>query len=259
MARVGASTIFGRFSFFALMIAQCFLLASYPATYQDKPAWYAVSILFIPAVGFWFWISAHQTSYLYHVFFFWTVYIWLGLVPIIGIVFISTHDKIENKGFWNPSTLKMTLCITPLLLLMMFHTKTSPDDFPHRVSWYSVKSTINLYDGIDLIGVILDGNESNSGIPWDFKNTLVAFACLSFLCWPLVLGVDFYTLDDDRNNPRWIIYYAFQLGFELIFLGLRLGLCLSYDKTASIFINKNMVMIIVHTREILNLFCDLRR
>lgn len=43
----------GRFLFFALIITQCFLLASYPATYKDNSAWYAVAITYVFSVIPW--------------------------------------------------------------------------------------------------------------------------------------------------------------------------------------------------------------
>ena len=257
MARVETSIILGRFSFLSLMILQCVFLASYPSKYEEKSGWYAVIILFIPAVLLWWWIS-YRTD-VYYVFIFWTVYIWLGLVPLIGIVFDRISDKIQSKGFWNPSTLKITLCITPFLLLLIFHTSIASTEFNFRqVTECSLKATINLCDGIELLGVILDENECSHGIPKPYKNAVIAFGCIGYLWFSIVMAVDFYcsgTSDEDHGNELWLVYYVIQWVFETIFLGLRLGLSTRYGITVSIFIGKNMLMIVVHIRQTCSFFC----
>ena len=253
MARVKITIILSRFLFFALMMLQCFFLASYPAEYEDTPGWYAVTILFIPAAGFW-WLINSSRNKISHVFIFWAVYTWLGLVPMIGIVFgLYGDEKFQSEGFWNPSTLKMTLCITPPLLLLIFHTTIASTEFNFRqVTECSVKATINLYDGIDLLGVLLDENVSTFGISKPFKNPLIAFACISYLLLPVVMAIDYYSFGESRENILWLLYYAIQVVFEMIFLGLRLGLNLRYGLTASIFISKNIIMVIVYTRQMFN-------
>lgn len=127
MATVKTSIIFGRFVFFALMATQCFFLASYPACYEDEGAWYAVSLLFFPAAMMWWCLNSIDAT-LDEVYIFWMLYIWLGVVPMISIVFSKTGDKVENKGFWNANTLKMTLCITPLLRFLIRHTGIAARD-----------------------------------------------------------------------------------------------------------------------------------
>ena len=245
--------IFGRFLFFALMIMQCVLLASYPATYNDTRDWYAVTILFLPAaLGFWWWMNSNQRD-LGYAWLFGTMYVWLGLVPLMGIVFGRTDDKIESKGFLNPSTLRMTLCITPLLLMIV--VVASSDEYDENVTECLLKAVINLYDGIELLGVILDENECSHGISRHFKNTLIAFACISYLWLPVVVAVDWPVEDRTDEPSQWVIYYLIQAVFEAIFLGLRLGLSLGYRISASIFINKNIFLFIVHIRQIFNLCC----
>lgn len=254
---VKTSIILGRFLVLALITLQCFLLASYPAEYDDKSGWYAIIILFIPAVMLWWWISHRPESI--NVFIFLGLYMWLGLVPSIGIVFGRVGDKITSyKGSWNPSTLKVTLCITPLLLLFIFRTKIATNEFTHfeQVMQYSLKAAINLCDGIELVCVILDENEYSHGIPKPYKNTLIAFACLSYLWLPFAMFLEYRATvgDDDEDVGRFALVYCYvtQAVLETIFLGLRMGLSLRYGVTTSIFIMKNVLMITVLARQTFN-------
>lgn len=57
------------------------------------------------------------------VFHFWRAYSWFGLMPLIAVVFGRIDGEFLSEGFWNQTTLKMTLSMTPLLLLPTFHTE----------------------------------------------------------------------------------------------------------------------------------------
>ena len=253
MARVKGSIIVGRFVFFALMVTQCFFLASYPAYYEDEGAWYAVSLLFFPAVTIW-WCLISIDATLNEVYIFWMLYIWLGIVPMIGIVFGRTGNKIENKSFWNANTLKMTLWITPLLHFLIRHTEIAASDrdvYVTQLSEWSVKAMMNLFDGIELVAVILDENECSHGISRHFMNTLIAFTCISFLWWPIDMLI---CEEADDDHAVHVVRDLVQVSFDTVFFGLRLGLCLGYGKNTSFFINKNIVIIIMYSRRTFNFF-----
>ena len=258
MASDKASIIVGRFAFLALIVLQCILLASYPAYYEDEGAWYAVTLLFAPAAIMWFWIISVDAEF-EHVFIFWIVYIGLGVVPLIGIVFGRIGDKIESKGFWNASTLKMTLCITPLLHFLIFRTEIATRDrdvHDTQSGELYVKDMLNLFDGIELAAVILDENECSHGIPGDFKNTLLSFTCIGFLWRSVAIMIDNdVSCGDDSSTVVYKICFPIQVLFDTIFLGLRLGLCLGYGKNVSIFINKNIAIITVFSWRIVNFCC----
>jgi len=257
MSRVKVSIAFGRFVFFALMTIQCFFLASFLAHYEDEGDWYAISLLFVPAAVILWWI---QNSTAGHgvIVIFWLLYSWLGAVPLIGIVFGRVGDKVKSEGFWNACTLKLTLCITPSLLFLLFHTRIAIKRRAVQVSEWSFKAMINLFDGIELIAVILDENECSHGISRHFKNTLIAFTCMIFLWSPfdtsMTLNPEAAT---DRNYEVTLAYsYFIQVLFDTIFLGLRMGLFLGYRRNVSIFIIKNIIFIIVHWKRIFNFLCS---
>ena len=256
MPRATASIAFGSFVFFALMSMQCFSLTSFLAHYEDEDIWYALSLLFVPAALMWWWINSISAKRL-EVVIFWLVYSWLGAVPLIGIVFGRLDDKIESDGFWNASTLKLTLCVTPLFLFLLCYTRIAMKRHHVHFDEWSAKALINLFDGIDLIAVILDENECSHGISRHFTNVLIAFTCISLLWSPvdvyMALQAEAATENDDE--VFFVLFcYIIQVFFDMIFLGLRLGLCLGYGRNASIFINKNIISITVHWRRICNVF-----
>lgn len=256
MATVKASIILGRSLVFVLLIIQSLFLASYPARYESKLGWYAVGILFVPAAGIWWRISTDAGQD--HVAFFWMMYVWAGFVPVTAIVFGRiVEEKVTRKDLLDPGTLKMALSITPLLFLFMIHTGIASSEFHlKKVNEWSAKATINLFDGIDLLGILLDQNS----IPRDTMNALIAFACISFFWWPLVLVLDRRACDSNYNYQNFnenkrclhLTSYGMQVILDAIFLGLRSGLSVDYNVNMSLFINKNILMIIVNSWRIFN-------
>lgn len=255
--------ILKRFLFFALMIMQTFFFAAFPVTYQDNSVWYATVILFLPSfLGLFWWINAEENlsgEDVYLMLIFWALYIWIGIVPMTAVVFGLIGDRIEFKGFWNPNTLRITLCITPFLWLLVCQTAKTPlslrFDSPLGITRYTVMGMVHLYDAIELLGDVVSESEYGTyRISADLKYSLIAFACIKNLWLPFVMKIELHGERERRDRFCWLAYYIVELVFETVFLGLRLGLCLGYEITASIFINKNIAMIIVHMHEIYNLY-----
>lgn len=60
----------GRVTFFALLVTQGILLASYPAKYKEDSGWYAAAALYVPSIVLWLyllWVNA-QTLALYFLY-----------------------------------------------------------------------------------------------------------------------------------------------------------------------------------------------
>ena len=255
MATIKACIVVGRFLVFVSLIIQSLFLASYPARNEDKLGWYALGILFVPAAGFWWWIDTNSNAGQGHVGYFWMIYMWVGFVPVTAIVFGCSLENVTSKGLLDPGTLKMALSITPLLFLFMIHTGIASSGFHlKKVNEWSAKATINLFDGIDLLGVLVDQNS----IPRDVMNTLIAFACISFLWWPIALVLDRKACDsnyDFQNENKRCLHltsYVVQVILDATFLGLRSGLSVDYNVNLSLFINKNIFMIAVNSWRVFN-------
>jgi len=69
----------GRFVFFALIVTQCFLLASYPAKYKGNCDWYGVASSFAPSVIAWVALVLFKAAKLRRLFCVWGFYV-LGLI-----------------------------------------------------------------------------------------------------------------------------------------------------------------------------------
>ena len=87
-------------------------------------------------------------------------------------------------------SLKMVLCITPLLLLLLFHTADDSDQTDeHRalVSKLSYQMALDLFHAVEMIDIVLEENEHDFGIPNEFGAFMIVLACfcLALSTWQL--------------------------------------------------------------------------
>lgn len=237
----------GRFLFFVLIIIQGLALAAYLAAYENHSAWNSFALLFLPASLFWWYISVNNAGKPKFLFFTWLSYVWLGLVPMIGVVFGIAVDKLyQPKGFLNPSTLQMSLCITPLLLLLLFHTGMESTIHRKTIVNLSIKAAIDLVDAIELLSIVIDEIDTSHDVPKSVEKLLISFACISILCQS-VLGIpyDEKRLEEGGDETEVSLANSLtQVLLNTVFLGLRLGLIFNFNRVASLFIAKNIVMIV---------------
>lgn len=157
--------IFGRLIFVMLMIAQCLLLASFPAKYQNNSAWYASLLLIAPVVGIsWWWTSSssNERTIAKLVWSVWFAYVWVALVPMIGIVFGVTEDKLDRDQQFGPNDLKVSLCITPLLLMLLLNTGANSNS-RQVIAALSVYMAIDVFDGNELLEIVIDESINRIG------------------------------------------------------------------------------------------------
>ena len=119
-------------------------------------------------------------------------------MPITGINFGLVKDKLDNKAFVGPNILKMSLSISPLLLLLLLKTTTDSSEYGELVSKVSFQIALDLFDGIEMLEVVLEENELGHGVPKNFEKAIIAFACISFL-------LPFFPLMEIKfeENGRW--------------------------------------------------------
>ena len=247
----------GRLLFFSLMVIQSFFLAAYPAKYEDRVSWYSITVLYLPAILVWFWVLCKEEN-LNWLFTVWALYVWLALVPIIIIIFVRVEKQLDGDRFFGPNVLKMTLCFSPVLLLLLLNTAMDLTEYRDVIAKLSLSLTLDLFDGIEMLEVVLEENEYNHAVPKAFKIAIIVFACLSFVLSPLqLLEIKF------KENGEWKIrsrtatlrIVAQMLFVNFVFLLLRLILSSGYGKDASIFIAKNFITIVNCLLEI----CALRK
>ena len=161
--------------------------------------------------------------------------------PSTDLTFSTALNKTE---FFGPNVLKMTLCLTPLLLLLLLSTGMDSIRYRELMWMLSLRIALDLFDGVEMLEVILEENELSHDVPRSYEEAIIAFVCLTFLLSPLQLME--IKLNVRRGN--WKLQKcttALRTTFQIlcvngVLLGLRLGLFFGYGKDASIFIAKKL-------------------
>jgi len=241
-----------RVIFFALIIIQCFFLAGYPATYKNNSHWYALATSFGPAVIAWLRLIAFEAK-LRWLFYVWGLYI-CALILNIAIVFAVVGDSLDKNNFLGPNALKMVLCITPLLLLLLLHTaddSNQTDEHRELVSKLSYQMAIDLLDAVDMIDIVLEENEHNFGTPNGFGTFMIVLACFSLLLstWQLAENKLAEGKTKIRFRTAFFRNIVAILLVNLPFLIIRAVVFFKYGKDESIFIVKNVIAIILSVLE----------
>ena len=114
----------------------------------------------------------------------WPAYVWIALIPLIGIIF-GGNDPIENKldsqVFLGPNVLKMTyVYLRPLLLLLLLSIGTDSMSYRDLIWLLSLRIALNLFDTVEMLEVVLEENIVPHNIPRSFENAIITFACISF-------------------------------------------------------------------------------
>ena len=88
-----------RVLFLVLTLTQCFLLASYPARYSNDPVWYATAFFYTPSIILWLILVFGKAANVRLSFCVWALYVVVGLIPNIGIVFgVAGNGLIFNNS-----------------------------------------------------------------------------------------------------------------------------------------------------------------
>ena len=154
-----------RAAFFNVMIFRSISFASYPARYESRNGWYALLLLYIPSLTLWFIVLCNDNLITW-VSSVWALYVWLSFEPIIG----GSEPWQKRKGFvllFGPDLLRMTLCLTPLFLLLLLNTFERKSEDRELLLKLAFQITLDLFDEIEMLQVILEGNEL--GIQWTWK------------------------------------------------------------------------------------------
>ena len=145
----------GRILFLVLMVTQCLFLASYPVIYKNNLTWYLTSLSYAPAAFTWLFLVLSKKAKLRWLFLTWGLYL-IGLVGSIAIVFTSVGDILDKERFPGPNGLKMTLCITPLLVLLLLNTAEDAERHEKLLPLLCFQMAVDLVDTIEIIDIVLD-------------------------------------------------------------------------------------------------------
>ena len=249
----------GRLVFFVLVGLQSYSLASYPAKYKHHDGCYGLCALFAPALALRFYIMCKEKK-LQWLFAVWLLYV-VAFVIFIGIIFGGSEpieEKLDKEKSFGPNVLKMTLCLSPFILLLLLSTGTDSIVYRKLIWMLSLRIALDLFDGVEMLDVIIEESQDNNEISDSFEKAILAFVCISFLLSPLqLIEVKFDGFDEWKYRKCTMISRTTiqVLAVNCVFLGLRLALFLKFCKDASIFIAKNVIIIFLGLFEI----CSVRK
>ncbi|XP_068757301.1 uncharacterized protein [Montipora capricornis] len=246
----------GRFIFFALLMIQCGFLTAYPAWYKEDARWIPVFLLYAPALFYWIHCLLTQAE-LVRMFFTWLLYVVIALIPMIATIFavVVVGDDLDTKNLLGPNVLKVMLCLTPLLFLLLVNTASDlgeHKEYSALVIRLSLQITIDLFDTVEMLDIALDEREDNpSTISKGFAIAMVAVACFSFLLSLFQLAEN--KLEEGKHTRRdrtAIIRNVMQIVFvNSPFFFIRLVVLIEYKKDESIFMAKNGIAIFLSCLE----------
>ena len=150
----------GRLLSFVLVGLQASSLASYPAEYKHKDSFYGLVVLYIPTVGLWLYIMCDDKKLRVIIFAVWTCYI-VGFVIFVVIIFRGDEpieDNLDKVKFFGPNILKTTLCLAPLIILLLLSTGTNSIVYRDLICQLSLRMALNLSDGVEMLDVIIEEN-----------------------------------------------------------------------------------------------------
>ena len=170
----------GRVLFLVLIFIQSFLLAAYPAEYKDDLRWYAMSASQGLSVIAWLRLVVTSKLKLHWLCYIWALYIVVLIISIV-IVFVLVGNTLDKERFFGPNVLKTTLCITPLLLLLLLNTAKDAKEYKEVISKLCFYMVVDLFDSVEMLDIAIDEKEHNYGIPKAFGEVMMTFACFSLL------------------------------------------------------------------------------
>ena len=164
------------------MAIQCGFLVSFPAKYKDEQLWYLASSFYLPSCGFWIYIITCGKENLFR-FIVWTLYMWAGLLSNVIKIFGFVLDDIEKESSLTPQALKIVLCTTPHLLLLLVNTaKDSFDSDGNKelVAKLSVQIAIDLFDAVEMLDIFWTTKNTNSTFPKKHLDAMISVVWISF-------------------------------------------------------------------------------
>ena len=180
---------------------------------------------------------------------FWFMYILLYTVSVT-IIFGDVADKLKHSHTYGPNLLKTVLCIAPALLVLVLQLAIC-SSYRKGVLALSVFAALNLFDGIEMLEIVLMQNEREDfNLNGLVERMIIVCACFSFLVTSLGLArneFDDRTKDVKERDGRIAVCLGLLeiLFTNVPFLVLRVYVWADCGYEASIFIVKNVISLVV--------------
>ncbi|CAB4001182.1 Hypothetical predicted protein [Paramuricea clavata] len=257
--------IVSRFFFFAFLVAQHVLLSKFVADHEDNLGFYGLVAMLLIPVGFWIvTLCSDELPLKQYLSTVWFLYSCV-LVIMIGVIFgraVIEDNKLREQeiatclctrnvnattdhSFFDSKFLKITLCFTPGLMLLLL---TSVTDKTETLRQLYLMIVMDLFDGIEMIEVLHE--DICDKIPMGWEIAVLVAALLFFLLSFLEVHQVKFDEDEDDAEPtlrkkKAACTLVFQIILNVAFLVIRLVLWFHYDFDSAIFLAKNVISLVM--------------
>lgn len=192
----------------------------------------------------------------------WIVYA-VHLVPQVATLFKRKATVFHDESLvFGPNTLKMNLCITPMLFLFLIYAHHDANSHSRR-KYYLEKMTaavtLDLFDSVEMLEYLFDDGK----IQVEMQDAILAFSCMNIFLPTFALFELKYNKfhDSGEVSPvsfKFIYICSFMFFVNVPFLVLRLILWHGYHLDISVLLAKNALAIIMGIIEIFEFFGEQR-
>ena len=249
---------------FALYFVQGCILTILVSKHHDSGAFAACIVLYllvlVPLVVFfrrnrelWY---ADDDEEIWCVWAIWGTYI-VAYVVTVAMIFCKVAEKLTKDDDLGINALKAMLCITPVLLILLLQLAICPS-YRKPVLSLSIFAALNIFDGIEMLEIVLMQNEGHFDLNTPTEKSIIAFACICFLLSPLGLVRNKFDGNGEvkeREKTSMVLGPIEIIGTNFPFLILRAVVWGVYKYEASVFIAKNIISLVVGLVE----FCILKK
>ena len=217
-----------------------------------------MSASYFPPAILWVCLLLLGRAVLFPFFFVWATYIYCALLPNVIVIFAFVVESIKNEELLDPNVLKIMLCLTPILLLLLVNTADNSHSSEERrelVSMLSIQMAIDLLDTVEMLDIALEDKEHKYGIGKGFGIATLVVSCFSLALSPWQMAeIKFFRGQPSRRYRTSLARIIIEMiGVNLAFLVIRVLIFSMYGKDESIFIAKNGIAIILSCLEIYHL------
>ena len=263
-----------------MLVARPILLSKFVADHDSNDDFYGLAAMFLIPLFYWAG-TLYFEGLKYRLASVWFSYSFV-LVIMMGVIFgraVIEDNKLreheiatclcnvtnitESQSFFDSKFLKITLCFTPGIMLLLL---TSVTDETETLKQLYFTSVMDLFDGVEMIEVLHE--DICDKIPMGWEIAVLVAALLFFLSSFLeIYQVKFNDVDQSEKaeqqdeakkqdkvkfcKKRAMVNTCFQIVLNPTFLVIRAVLWLHYDFDSAVFLAKNLIAIVIALVDVL--------
>lgn len=245
----------GRSLYSLSVFIQAVLFVQYLSIYLEKPWLNVLMFLALPTIIAALAVickkSEHEVKWLWLVWWFYVVFL---LAPMVALIFGGLRNKLDTNVFFGPNNLKMILCGSPVIALVLLTTAKDLRENTDLVVKLCGSIALDLFDDIEVLAMLLPQKEPSSlvHLPRGLEVSIIVCVCSSLLLSSLEIAETKikYDSEDQLKYKRRKTLYRCRLILQMLtvnfaLLIIRLAIWLKYKHDASIFITKNFILIVI--------------